>query len=205
MEKKNTNHLSVILTSKLKQTWHPASSNTWVIAYNWPRGRCDPMPYNIATNEVPRGWAVTPFFDVSPSEVAITYPDEAKREGQYTVFVMGAQEDELGNGFFCLPALSTASSMQKTSGTEVIVELPVGMTTEITATHPEIWFSLCEYPDCIAPFGVRVSVLACGTGGDHTNGQQFVLLVENINYRDENGLSSPPDVTIRWTRCGVLQ
>lgn len=197
--------LIVFLPAKRQQTWDPHRAATWAIARNWRSDNSDPAPFNIATSDTPNGWRVEPIFNTSPPEAVVTYPVAADTSAQYSVFVVGESEDEMGNGFFVLPAPPLKSSVVEISGEELVVSLPPGVTTEITAIHPETIFHLCEYPRCVAPVGVRISVLACGTNGDSTNGQQFVLLIENIDCPNTRGASTPPDITIRWTRCGIVQ
>lgn len=70
--------------------------------------------------------------------------------------------------------------------------------------HDAAIFLFCEYPVIITvPEGVIISVLARGHDNDSTNGQQFVLLIENggdgsISY-DYDG-----NFTVNWSRKGYV-
>jgi hypothetical protein len=86
--------------STAQQQWDSGWANTWAITRNWPRGVVSPAPYNIATSAQPNDWSVSTDFNASPPEVTVTVPADAELEGEYTVFVMGANSAQIGNGTF---------------------------------------------------------------------------------------------------------
>lgn len=91
------------------------------------------------------------------------------------------------------------------AGSETIVGLAAGQTTEITVNHSVAAnFALGEYPRITAPTGVRVRVLAVsGTiAGAATSGSGFVLQIENLSFVPGSGASS--NIVLPWTRKGIL-
>lgn len=76
---------------------------------------------------------------------------------------------------------------------------------EVVVDHDEdANFKFCEYPIITnAPEGVIISVLARGYDNDSTNGQRFVLLIENgtdgIPAYDYDG-----NFTVNWSRKGYV-
>lgn len=68
--------------------------------------------------------------------------------------------------------------------------------------HTDAVFKFAEYPVITAaPEGVIVTVLARGYSNDSTNGQQFVLLVEN-GSEDNPGYGYEGSFTVSWSRKG---
>lgn len=70
--------------------------------------------------------------------------------------------------------------------------------------HEDANFKFCEYPVITnAPEGVIISVLARGYDNDNTNGQQFVLLIEN-GSENTPGYDYDGNFSVNWSRKGYV-
>lgn len=88
------------------------------------------------------------------------------------------------------------------SGTETLVGLGIGASTQIYVSHGSgTFFLMCEYPIVVAPLGVAVTVLAHGSTAEantYTDKTGFVLEVKNADYAGYD------DITLDWTRTGIV-